>query len=84
MNEMLIMSGKEHRTPQNDKVDGRDCHVALLLATMEQEKNQIPLTLFAKGGIWSFPDFVESWRREYNKSGVSMNHESRKRTTAKV
>ncbi|OQA60715.1 MAG: hypothetical protein BWY41_00556 [Candidatus Atribacteria bacterium ADurb.Bin276] len=64
MNEMLIMSGKEHRTPQNDKVDGRDCHVALLLATMEQEKNQIPLTLFAKGGIFSITPLMKEVQSE--------------------
>jgi hypothetical protein len=25
--EILTSSGRRHRTPQNDKVDGRDCHV---------------------------------------------------------
>jgi hypothetical protein len=26
--EILTSSGRRHRTPQNDKLGGRDCHVA--------------------------------------------------------
>ncbi|NLJ38497.1 MAG: hypothetical protein GX432_07015 [Candidatus Atribacteria bacterium] len=27
MNEILVMPDRKHRTPQNDKLDGRDCQV---------------------------------------------------------
>jgi len=40
--EILTSSGIRHRTPQNDKLGVRDCHVAALLAMTEQEKNSNP------------------------------------------
>jgi hypothetical protein len=34
--EILTSSGKRYRTPLNNKVDGRDCHVTTFLAMTEQ------------------------------------------------
>jgi hypothetical protein len=62
--EILTLSGRRHRTPQNDKVDGRDCHVTTFLAMTEQ------LTPFSKEGdqylsIYFLPQLLP---RKWNES----------------
>jgi hypothetical protein len=49
------LSGRRHRTPQNDKVDGRDCHVTTFLAMTDLDRYFHP-HLVQQRGMKVYPD----------------------------